>query len=182
MCTRTYFFLTHWQFEVLRLYTPVGHTARVLTSDHVVTLPSSGKSYHLPAGINFTFSNQAVHMNPAIYGSQTEEFDPSRWLTTGNSLTTETKEESLIHPPKATFLGWSSGPRSCPGMKMSQVEFVAVIFGILKRYTIVPALSQEGQTLGDAREKLKICMMDSRQKITLTMDRPQDVWLSWKKR
>jgi len=132
--------------------------------------------------MNFTFANQGVHMNPAIYGPSVEEFDPSRWMSTDPSTTPEMDEKSLRQPPKATFLAWSFGPRVCPGMKMAQVEFVAVIFGILKRYMVSPAICHEGQTLKDAREKLKDSMTDSRQKITLTMNRPQNVWLSWKKR
>jgi hypothetical protein len=130
----------------------------------------------------FAFANQGVHLNPAIYGPSAEKFDPARWMSADTSSTSEMGEKSLRQPAKATFLAWSFGPRACPGMKMSQVEFVAVIFGILKRYTVSPAICHEGQTLKDAREKLKERMTDSRQKITLTMNRPQDVWLSWKKR
>jgi cytochrome P450 len=174
--------LISWQFEVLRIYTPVGHTCRVVTSDQVVKLPSSGKTYNLPAGLKFTFGNQGVHLNPSIYGANAQEFDPTRWISTDLSSASDVSRESLVHPPKATFLPWSSGPRICPGMKMAQVEFVAVVFEILKSYTVAPGIRHKGQTLDNAREKLKECMADSRQRITLMMNRPQDVWVSWKKR
>ena len=36
------------------------------------------------------------------------------------------------------FIGWSTGPRICPGKKFSQAEFVAVIATLLRHYRIEP--------------------------------------------
>jgi cytochrome P450 len=121
-------------------------------------------------------------LNPAIYGPYAEEFNPERWITAETAAGSKKEDRALIQPAKASFLAWSYGPRSCPGTKMAQVEFVAVMFGILKRYRVVPAIRHQGQTLREAREKLQDCMADSRQRITLMMNRPQDVWLSFEKR
>ena len=73
------------------------------------------------------------------------------------------------------------GPRNCPGQKMAQVEFVAVFSNIFKRYTVEPMVSK-GETLAMAKEKLSAIAADSQPRLTLQVNRPQDVRLKWTKR
>jgi cytochrome P450 len=76
---------------------------------------------------------------------------------------------------------WSGGPRVCPGQKMSQVEFVAVIATIFKRYTVAPVL-EKGETVEAARERLRGVMLDSQPRLTLQMNKPHEVKLKWSRR
>jgi hypothetical protein len=64
---------------------------------------------------------------------------------------------------------------------MSQVEFVAVIMTIFRRYRVAPIL-QKGETMQDARERLRKVVNDSQPKLTLQMNKPQDVKLKWSRR
>ena len=64
---------------------------------------------------------------------------------------------------------------------MSQVEFVAVIMTLFKRFTVAPML-EKGETMEDAKERLRGVMKDSQQRLTLQMNNPQDVRLKWSKR
>ena len=64
---------------------------------------------------------------------------------------------------------------------MSQVEFVSVMATIFKYYTVEPIV-EKGETLDMAKEKLAGVMVDSQPRLTLQVNRPQDVKLRWTKR
>lgn len=113
-----------------------------------------------------------MHVSPAIWGQDALDFKPTRWLLDGGSF---------YQPPRSTFLPWSGGPRVCPGMKMAQVEFVAVMVTIFRSHK-VSAVPRDGETMEMAREKLKGVMADSQPIVTLQMNRPQDVVLRWERR
>lgn len=87
----------------------------------------------------------------------------------------------MYEPSLGEFLPFSTGPRSCPGMKMAQVEFVAVIQAIFSKWR-VEIVQKAGETKEAAREKLMDIVADSSPKLTLQIDRPQDVALRWMKR
>lgn len=84
----------------------------------------------------------------------------------------------LITPAKGTFIPWSGGPRICPGMKMAQVEFVAVI-ATLFRSCKAEVVLKEGETDVQARERLETLMGESQPLLTLQMENPEDVVLRW---
>lgn len=90
-------------------------------------------------------------------------------------------DAQLITPDRGTFLAWSSGPRMCPGQKMSQVEFVTVISTLFGRLRVEPA-EQKGRGLEEAREHFKELMEDSTTRLTLQMNRPEEFKLRWLER
>jgi hypothetical protein len=66
-------------------------------------------------------------------------------------------------------------------MKMAQVEFVAVVREICSNYR-VEAARLMGETEKDARERLKVIVRDSEQKVTMQIRRPREVVLRFLKR
>ena len=114
-------------------------------------------------------SAQSIHLDPAIWGADVAEFKPTRWLdATGNVITLA----------KGTFLPWSGGPRVCPGMKFSQVEFVAV-FATLFRSAKCEPLRKVGETGEQARKRVEDIMANSVTKLTLQVRDPKEVMLRW---
>jgi cytochrome P450 len=114
----------------------------------------------------------SIHVSPKIWGPDVLEFRPSRWI----------KEDGTMYEPSAVeFLPFSTGPRSCPGMKMAQVEFVAVIQAMFSKWKVEVA-QKAGETKDAARERLAEIVADSSPKLTLQVNRPQDVALRWTKR
>lgn len=89
--------------------------------------------------------------------------------------------EELYNPPRGTFIPWSIGPRSCPGQKMSQLEFVTVIATLFRRCKASPKL-KDGEDIEEARRRLLGCMEDSQAGLTLQMTKPQDVDIRWERR
>jgi cytochrome P450 len=116
-------------------------------------------------------SSQSMHLDRAIWGPDVLAFNPARWLDAAGEL---------VAPAKGTFLPWSGGPRVCPGMKFSQVEFAAV-FATLFRSARCEALRREAETEEQAQARLERIMAESISKLTLQVRDPTEVRLRWTK-
>jgi cytochrome P450 len=81
-------------------------------------------------------------------------------------------DEKLLHPTSGGgFYAWGAGPRICPGMKFSQVEFCAVLSSILRKVR-VEVVSE------DVREKTLSVLRDSyADPLLLHMRRPEELEL-----
>lgn len=115
-------------------------------------------------------SAEIIHNDTTIWGADAAEFNPKRWFDGNNNL---------IKPPKDTFLPWSAGLRVCPGMKMSQVEFVATMATLYRnaRCEVLPSTANETQEEG--RKRLVDIMEDSISKLTLQVKDGNEVKLRW---
>jgi cytochrome P450 len=130
-------------------------------------------STYIPANTAVSIAHSCTHVSPTLYGPDPLSFRPTRWLSTSAG---KQNQETLIEVPKGTFLAWSAGPRSCPGVKMAQVEFVAVMREIFAQWK-VEAVGRAGDTPEMAKERLQAVVDDSQPRITLQMNRPRDVVL-----
>ena len=84
----------------------------------------------------------------------------------------------FLTPPKGSFIPWSGGPRVCPGMKFSQVEFASVMMTLFRRHKLEP-VCEGGETLDMARERLLGLTENSISKLTLQIKNPEAVKLRW---
>jgi cytochrome P450 len=150
------------------------HTTRSTKTRQVLTKGSH--TYVVPANALIYINNSALHTNPETWGADSLEFRPTRWLAQDS-----TSSDVFVTLPRGRFIPWSGGPRVCPGQKMSQVEFVAVIATIFKRYTVAAVL-EKGETVEAARERLRGVMLDSQPRLTLQMNKPHEVKLKWSRR
>ena len=158
------------QYETLRVYPPVIHISRYIRTDQ--TIKTSTSTHTIPAPAKVYINVAGLHLNSTIWGPDALKFNPTRWLPS---------TEDFFTPAKGTFLPWSGGPRICPGMKMAQVEFVAVI-ATLFRYCRCEVVLKEGETSEQASLRLEGVMQESQPRLTLQMDNPEDVVLRWTKR
>lgn len=131
----------------------------------------------MPSGMNIFVSGACIHVSPNVYGPDPLAFRPTRWL----QKNAETGREELVTPPKGTFLPWSEGPRYCPGSKMAQVEFVAVIFTVLSQCRVEVA-ENAGESKDAARERFRQLIADSQPKIALQLRNPEEAWLKFLRR
>lgn len=133
--------------ETLRLYTPLVHLAKQSTRDREQIIKTSKGTYRIPAGTQTYVSAIGLHLDPLVWrdlnktaedakfaANEPDEliFRPSRWIVQDGTT------KSLFRPPPASFVPWSYGPRSCPGMKMAQVEFVATFLTLFRTHRIAP--------------------------------------------
>ncbi|KAG5930612.1 hypothetical protein E4U42_005274 [Claviceps africana] len=176
-----------FMLETMRLYTPVCHLRRDTVSPQI--LQTAQGAVPVPADATIYVNAVAIHLlpvwrdinrasDPAFYrdadaparGEKDEyAFRPSRWLNPPGK-----GQGGIYIPPRGTFVAWSGGPRVCPGKKLSQVEFTAVILTLLQRYRIeaVP-LGEEGRA--ELEERLDATLRNSRCEAVLQMDQVWDV-------
>jgi cytochrome P450 len=85
----------------------------------------------------------SVHVSPYHFPNEPGKWDPMRWF-----VKSEDGKETLLH--HQGFYPWGAGPRICPGMKFSQVEFCAVLVGVLRRCRVVGEKECVMRVLGDS--------------------------------
>jgi cytochrome P450 len=117
-------------------------------------LTKGSATYVVPANAFVYINNSTVHTNPEKWGADSLAFYPTRWLSQDS-----TSEDVFVTMPRAQFIPWSGGSRVCPGQKMSQVEFVAVIATIFRRYRVSPIM-ENGETMENAKERLREVIKD----------------------
>ncbi|KGO39614.1 Cytochrome P450 [Penicillium expansum] len=164
--------------ETLRLYSPIIRILR--TNDAPQALKTSKGVIHLPANSTVTINIIALHLDPEVWPdinrcsdpswvaddqrlSDESTFRPSRWINP------DTSPRRLYQPPKGYFLAWSHGPRVCPGQKMAQVEFVAVMLKLLQHHRI-DAVPLAGEQREDVERMLDTVMSGCIPKMTLVME------------
>ena len=160
-----------FQYETLRLYTPVLHITRCTSTSQVL-------SSFIPGNTAVFIASASIHVSPTLYGPDPLSFRPTRWLSPSHS---QQNQDSLIEPPRGTFLPWSGGPRHCPGTKMAQVEFVGVIREIFASWR-VEVVERPDETSEMAKRRLETILENSQPKFTLQVRKPKDVVLRWVKR
>ncbi|KAH7379157.1 cytochrome P450 [Phaeosphaeria sp. MPI-PUGE-AT-0046c] len=132
-------------FETLRLYSPSPPLPRSFHNKNAAfSIPTSDKGkeiVYLGPRTQIMMNSWASHASLNISNSSPSmEFDPARWL----------QSTSLSHNTPG-FYPWGSGPRICPGMKFSQVEFCAVIVSVLARCKLSADRGEVEKGLGGSR-------------------------------
>ncbi|OAL04694.1 cytochrome P450 [Phaeosphaeriaceae sp. SRC1lsM3a] len=164
--------------ETLRLFPPVTLLMRSTAEPQSIPFDQSpARSLPLTTKYSVQVNTMALHTSPSYWGSDALEFNPARWLKPCESG----GEQVLMKPPRGRFIPWSIGPRVCPGQKMSQVEFVAVIATLFRTCNAHPVINEK-ENLVDAKKRLLQLMQDSQPVLTLQMNRPTDALIRWTKR
>lgn len=115
---------------------------------------------------------------PRYWGSDSLVWQPDRWIT-GTSKVSNLEQEEIFQPPPGTYVPWSLGPRVCPGMKFSKVEFVAVIARLFQQNRVSPVL-EDGESPIQASKRILDVVEDSSLKVTLQMRHPENIKLIWR--
>ncbi|KAG8873020.1 hypothetical protein FRB98_009244 [Tulasnella sp. 332] len=111
------------------------------------------KEVFIPKGSDIGVNASALHYNPK-YWSDPHRFNPERYM----------KKEW----PKEAFLGFSLGPRQCLGRKFAEVESVATIVLILRRYKISVDTSKCPEVPGETKMARRYRLLQGDPIITLT--------------
>ncbi|CAE6474028.1 unnamed protein product [Rhizoctonia solani] len=129
--------------ESLRLHSPASSIARVATKDWTLPLqyPSmtrDGKSVvthiNVTKGTNIYLSIQAANMDERTWGEDAGEFRPDRWLQPLPESVTNARIPGLY----SSTMTFSGGPRSCPGMKFSQLEMKLILSTLVSSFKFDP--------------------------------------------
>ncbi|KAF7591997.1 hypothetical protein BBP40_000777 [Aspergillus hancockii] len=83
----------------------MAHSTRFITEPQHVA-DSNGSHLPLVPPMEVYVSSNTIHRDPEIWGSDVDDFRPSRWID---------QVGQVITPVKGTFLPWSGGPQNLPG-------------------------------------------------------------------
>jgi cytochrome P450 len=106
--------------ETLRLYPPIMHLIREVTTDIEV------EGQTLAGGFTTVLSLYAMHRNRQWW-DRPDAFEPSRFLDGGNSLR-----------QRSVWLPFGTGPRGCVGSMFARTELILTIGSILERFELLP--------------------------------------------
>ena len=122
---------------------------------------------------------QALHTDPRSWGPDSLTWVPSRWLVSKLDRLASDGGQQFTEPAKGTFAPWADGPRICPGRKLAQVEFVAVMVALFRKHRVRPLL-MEGESMDAGKKRLRGIVDDSGiSAITMQIRRPRDAALVW---
>lgn len=170
------------QFETVRLYTAVAIAKSTGSSPQPLKIGES--TVVVPANTTVIPNYSALHTHPRYWGSNSLDFEPSRWIISerepnGSFITEKFKELPRTNSP---FVGWSGGARNCPGRKFSQVEFVAVLVGLFRDFKVKP-VPRDGEDDAAARSRLsEQIRKDTGVRLLLQMLHPKKAVLKWSRR
>ncbi|KAK1432437.1 hypothetical protein QVD17_09333 [Tagetes erecta] len=106
--------------EALRLYPPVPFQHKAPVKPDV--LPSG---HRVDPNMKIMFSMYAMGRMETIWGADSCEFKPERWITEKNMIR---------HEPSYKFLSFNAGPRTCIGKQVAFTQIKAVGATILHNY------------------------------------------------
>ncbi|KAJ3516546.1 hypothetical protein NLJ89_g1046 [Agrocybe chaxingu] len=129
--------------ETLRLYPPITSVARTTRQDSLLPLhnPIKGldgkemREIFVPKDTDVFVSILASNTNPDIWGPDSYEWKPDRWLTSMPDAVIETHVPG-VYSHLMTFLG---GGRSCIGFKFSQLEMKVVLSLLIASFKFSPS-------------------------------------------
>ncbi|KAJ9654829.1 hypothetical protein H2198_006184 [Neophaeococcomyces mojaviensis] len=171
--------------ETLRVHGPIVAIPKTV-NEHPQALEIHGKQHVLPANTFVFVNNHAAQTDPAIWGPDSEEWNPDRWIKKGPNASREGMssafdDEELLQPEHGAFLPWADGPRICIGKKFSQVEFVATIATLFSEYRVEPVRNKSSDNGSNINKELDEMLKDSEiATATLQMRQPKRVRLAWK--
>ncbi|KAF3448582.1 hypothetical protein FNV43_RR09295 [Rhamnella rubrinervis] len=113
--------------ETLRLYPSVPQDSKHVVSDDV--LPSGT---FVPAGSSVTYSIYAVGRMKYIWGEDSLEFKPERWLSSDG------KKFEVQDSYK--FVAFNAGPRICLGKDLAYLQMKSIAAAVLLRHRLTVAL------------------------------------------
>jgi cytochrome P450 len=142
------------QYETQRLNGSVVFLWRV-SGAQTQALNIAGTTHAIPPNTYITVNMHSIHCDQASWGSDADEWRPSRWITKSAS-----GEEELIEPRPGTFMPWAVGPHNCPGRKFAQVEFVSVMTTLFRKHVVSP-LPNPGASMEEARAETLRMIKDS---------------------
>ncbi|KAK1141724.1 hypothetical protein N8T08_008822 [Aspergillus melleus] len=163
--------------ETFRLYPPIMAIPK-WTNDEPQSLQVGDQTIVIPPNTGVLPSIMALQTHPA-YWEDPLSWSPRRWISAPKTQQSETLsfgDEVIITPPRCTFFPWSDGPQNCPGIKFSQVEFVAVIASLLRNHRVGVA-GNPGGSFKESKRRILETVNDVEQELLVSMRDPDRIQL-----
>ncbi|KAK2810188.1 hypothetical protein FQN50_003158 [Emmonsiellopsis sp. PD_5] len=149
--------------ETLRLIPALTKISKRVTpsKDQVISL--NGEKHVIPKGTLIGLASGSVQCNPRYWPARPsrvnlgkgdlEDFVPDRWFRTAETRNNDNAEpeeisssngspKTMFHPERGAYNPFSAGPRSCLGRRVAQVEVVATLAVVFRKYSIELAVDE----------------------------------------
>jgi cytochrome P450 len=123
--------------EVLRLFPTIPLTARITVRDTTV----AGR--FVPKDTTMIVAPWAINRNPKLWGPDSEEFVPERWIDKNGRATMNGGAESNY-----AFLTFLHGPRSCIGERFARAELRSLLAALVGSFEFEMADPDEKVIVG----------------------------------
>ncbi|KAI1265735.1 cytochrome P450 [Xylariaceae sp. FL1019] len=123
--------------ESLRLYPPVGGTARGSPEGHMLVHPETGKRYPT-YGFMLHSSVSTLHRDPA-YWPDADKFVPERWLARD--------DKDPYYVGKNMWRPFEIGPRACIGQELTNFELRLIVALTIRDFSFVEQYGDDAPTL-----------------------------------
>jgi cytochrome P450 len=123
--------------EVLRLYPTIPVTARITIRDTTIA------GQLLPKGTILIVVPWAINRNPELWGPDSEDFVPDRWIDQNGRTTMNGGADSNY-----AFLTFLHGPRSCIGERFARAELRALLAALVGSFEFQMADPNEKVIVG----------------------------------
>jgi len=172
------------------LYPPVPSIPK-LTASSGADITYNDEIHHLPPDVRVNLNGNALHYSEKYWGPDANVFNPSRWDKRNvesylarndgiQGLSGPGLESQEIHKPeRGAYVPFSDGMRGCIGRKFAQVEFIATLAVLFRRYQVTPTKLQ-GESTDDARKRVEKTLHES--SVLLTLAITEKVSLSFHRR
>ena len=124
--------------EVLRLFPTIPVSARVAIRDSTIA------DQFIPNGTMLFVVPWAINRNPALWGPDSEDFVPERWIDkeTGRATMNGGSDSNFA------FLTFLHGPRSCIGERFARAELRALLAAFVGSFEMKLANPHEKVVVG----------------------------------
>jgi cytochrome P450 len=171
--------------ETLRLFPPIMAIPK-RTNSRPQSIRVGERLIILPPKTFITPGPLAIQTLPE-YWDEPLEWRPQRWIIRASvsghgsptSSGTQFEDEELFTPRQGTYLPWSDGPQNCPGLKFSQVEFVAVLATLFQQHRVSVVLNP-GEAEEQGRRRAMATSQDCDMLLLLRLRNPDSVSLRCK--
>ncbi|KAI8629206.1 cytochrome P450 [Xylariaceae sp. FL1651] len=123
--------------ESLRLFPPVGGTARESPEGHFLVHPETGKRYPTH-GFMLHSSVSTLHRDPQ-YWPQVDKFLPERWLVRDTN--------DPLYVGKNMWRPFEIGPRTCIGQELTNFELRLIVALTIRDFDFIEQYSENAPTL-----------------------------------
>ncbi|KAF2221996.1 benzoate 4-monooxygenase cytochrome-like protein P450 [Elsinoe ampelina] len=116
--------------ESLRLHPPITDIVPKTAPAQGDTVEIDGTSYFIPGGTNVGYSAWSLHRRKDIFGEDSGNFKPERWLAEGND------EAQLVRRNKVFDLMFGSGRHQCLGKQIGLMELRKAVVEITRCFRL----------------------------------------------
>ncbi|KAJ4344829.1 uncharacterized protein N0V89_012573 [Didymosphaeria variabile] len=164
-------------YETLRLSHPINQLVKN-TGAEPRSITHKGTTYLVPAHTTVEINLPSLSTMPSHWGSESLEWNPKRFVTSGQGASDGFEEEAIPPDTTSTLFPWAYSRLVCPGKRFSQAELVGALAALFRDHRVEP-VPEVGESMQEACRRVKTMSEDIEQRLLSEMREPENIALRW---